>query len=70
MQEVCSDCGRRGDLKDRNPVWSNRAETQALRCPKARPPAGHRAMSATVRAHPSAMGRRLRKTTIATLWSP
>jgi hypothetical protein len=34
MQETCSDCGRRGDIEDRDPVWSNRAETEALRCPE------------------------------------
>ena len=34
MQETCSDCGRRGELEDRDPLWSNRAETEALRCPE------------------------------------
>ena len=34
MQETCSKCGRRGELEDRGPVWSNRAETEALRCPE------------------------------------
>jgi len=36
MQETCSDCGRRGELEDRDPLWSNRAETEALRCPECR----------------------------------
>ena len=34
MQETCSECGRRGDVEDREPVWSNRAETETLRCPE------------------------------------
>ena len=36
MQEPCSDCGRCGELEDRDPLWSNRAETEALRCPECR----------------------------------
>jgi DNA-directed RNA polymerase subunit RPC12/RpoP len=34
MRETCSQCGWRGDLEDRSPVWSNHAETEALRCPR------------------------------------
>jgi DNA-directed RNA polymerase subunit RPC12/RpoP len=34
MQETCSQCGRRRDVEDWDPVWSNRAETEALRCPE------------------------------------
>ncbi len=34
MQETCSHCGRRGDVEDRHPVWSERAETEALQCPE------------------------------------
>jgi DNA-directed RNA polymerase subunit RPC12/RpoP len=34
MQETCSDCGRRGEVEDREPVWSDHAETEALRCPE------------------------------------
>lgn len=34
MQEICSQCGRRGDVEDREPVWGERAETEALRCPE------------------------------------
>jgi hypothetical protein len=34
MQETCSQCGRRGEVEDRDPVWSDRAETEVLRCPE------------------------------------
>ncbi len=34
MQELCSQCGRCGEVEDRDPVWSDRAETEALRCPE------------------------------------
>jgi DNA-directed RNA polymerase subunit RPC12/RpoP len=34
MQETCSECGRHGDVEDRDPVWGERAETEALRCPE------------------------------------
>jgi hypothetical protein len=34
MQETCTRCGRRGDVEDRDPVWGERAETEALRCPE------------------------------------
>ena len=34
MQETCTHCGRRGDVEDRDPVWGERAETEALQCPE------------------------------------
>jgi hypothetical protein len=34
MQETCPQCGRRSDVEDRDPVWSDSAETEALRCPE------------------------------------
>ena len=34
MRGTCLNCGWRGDLEDRSPVWSNCAETEALRCPE------------------------------------